>query len=275
MKITPVTLLVWGDFACFTRPELKVERVSYPIMTPSAARGILEAIYWEPQFYYLIREIAVVNHKVNGVEYGKGQWLSFRRNEVQSLISLASAKGWMKGTQTVSYIHAGGGAEDATQRNTLALQYVAYLITAEIHLSALGNTPKSNWQKFYDRFQSRASAGKCFHRPCLGCREFAADFEWYDEPERLQVADWLDEDLGWMLYDVFDPQQRREGFLWMREHVELPQGYKTQKWNKKVPYAGKVVMPDPVFFQARVRNGRMNCHPSEVQLLHNRQEEVS
>ena len=118
MKITPVTLLVWGDFACFTRPELKVERVSYPIMTPSAARGILEAIYWEPQFYYLIREIAVVNHKVNGVEYGKGQWLSFRRNEVQSLISLASAKGWMKGTQTVSYIHAGGGAEDATQRNT-------------------------------------------------------------------------------------------------------------------------------------------------------------
>ncbi len=103
-----ITLRVWGDFACFTRPEMKVERVSYPVMTPSAARGILEAVFWEPQMYYLIDSIRVVK---------RGQWISIRRNEVTRVISLDSAKTWMHSPEKTSPIQAGGGAEDGTQRN--------------------------------------------------------------------------------------------------------------------------------------------------------------
>lgn len=88
-----VTIRVWGDYACFTRPEMKVERVSYPIMTPSAARGVLEAIFWEPQMCYIIDQIAVVK---------KGRWFSFRRNEVSSVISIDSAKSWMRETCAIA-----------------------------------------------------------------------------------------------------------------------------------------------------------------------------
>lgn len=276
MSEKPVSLLVWGDLACFTRPELKVERVSYPLMTPSAARGVLEAIYWEPQLYYLVREIAVVEHYSNGVNYGKGKWLSFRRNEVQSLLSMTSAKSWMNGRKDVSYIQAGGGGDDATQRNTLALQHVAYLITADLCISSLGQTPKSNWQKFYDRFKARASGGKCFHRPYLGCREFAADFEWCDDPSALTYAAWPEDDLGWMLYDVFDPGERTEGFLWSNGEEELPENCKIKKMKKsRLPYAGKAVQPNPVFFRAQIHDGRMKCHPGEVEMLRSRREEAA
>ena len=85
-----VSIRVWGDFACFTRPEMKVERVSYPIMTPSAARGVLEAIFWEPQMYYLIHQIAVIRHTTGGREYGKGRWVSFRRNEVTQTVKMST-----------------------------------------------------------------------------------------------------------------------------------------------------------------------------------------
>lgn len=274
MSEKQVHLLVWGDFACFTRPELKVERVSYPLMTPSAARGVLEAVYWEPQFYYLVDSIKVVRHSVGGVEYGKGKWLSLRRNEVQSLLSLSAAKKWMNGTAPVSYIHAGGGAADATQRNTLALQHVAYLISATIRLSGLGDTPRSNLTKCYEHFQRRASSGKCFHRPCLGCREFAADFEWVDDPSSLDPADWPDEELGWMLYDVFDPEDRKDGFIWVHDEVELPQGMKTKK-HKQTPYAGKKADPSPVYFYADIRDATLNCRLDEIQLLRARREEAS
>ena len=125
-----ITLRVWGDFACFTRPEMKVERVSYPVMTPSAARGILEAVFWEPQMYYLIDAIRVVK---------RGQWISIRRNEVTRVISLDSAKTWMHSPEKTSPIQAGGGAEDGTQRNMLALQDVEYLITAEVRLTPLSS----------------------------------------------------------------------------------------------------------------------------------------
>ncbi len=121
-----VTVRAWGDFACFTRPEMKVERVSHPIMTPSAARGILEAIFWEPQMCYLIDQIAVIK---------KGHWLSFRRNEVSSVVSIKEAKSWMQGTKPVKFIEAGAGAAGSEQRNMLALADVEYLITAEVCLT--------------------------------------------------------------------------------------------------------------------------------------------
>ncbi len=115
MKENLINIRVWGDFACFTRPEMKVERVSYPLMTPSAARGILEAIFWKPEMFYLIDAIRVVK---------KGVWSSFRRNEVTKRISLQQAKSAMQGTGEISTVEAGGGAQDATQRYMLALRDV-------------------------------------------------------------------------------------------------------------------------------------------------------
>src|SRR4051794_31547853 len=102
-----VSLRVWGDFACFTRPEMKAERVGYPIASPSAARGILEAIYWEPQMHYLIDSIGVIR---------RGSWFSFRRNEVKKVASMQEAARAMDGGLPMAPIRAGGGAEDATQR---------------------------------------------------------------------------------------------------------------------------------------------------------------
>ena len=104
-----ISVRVWGDFACMTRPELKAERVSYPVLTPSAARGILEAIFFEPQMFYIIHEIGVVR---------RGRWFSFRRNEVSKVVSLRDAARAMDepGTGKLAPIQAGGGAPDATQR---------------------------------------------------------------------------------------------------------------------------------------------------------------
>ena len=120
MKNNHVHLRVWGDWACFTRPEMKVERVSYPVMTPSAARGILEAVFWEPQVCYCVAAIRIVR---------RGRWASIRRNEVQSVISLRNVGQWMAQPEKVSPIEAGGGAPDGTQRNMLALQEVEYIIS--------------------------------------------------------------------------------------------------------------------------------------------------
>jgi len=229
-----VTIRVWGDYACFTRPEMKVERVSYPIMTPSAARGVLEAIFWEPEMCYLIDRIAVLK---------KGHWLSVRRNEVSAVISMDSAKSWMRGKTFVKFIEAGGGAADAAQRNMLALADVDYLITAEIRLTKRAETPKDNLGKYLDEVRKRASRGKCFHRPALGCREFAADFDWVDPGaiEAIPLASWEQEDLGLMLYDVFDHKDR-----------ELS--------NNANPH----VRPGAVFFRAVVKNAVMDCHPDRI-----------
>ncbi len=229
-----VTIRVWGDYACFTRPEMKVERVSYPIMTPSAARGVLEAIFWEPQMCYIVDRIAVVK---------KGRWFSFRRNEVSAVISIDSAKSWMRGKTPVKFIEAGGGSSDAAQRNMLALADVEYLITAEVRLTKRAKPPGDNLGKYLDEIRKRASRGKCFHRPALGCREFSADFDWM-EPDAIQsckLANWPEEDLGLMLYDVFDP-----------EHREVA--------SDDDPH----VRPGAVFFRAAIANAVLDCHPDRV-----------
>ena len=227
-----VTSRVWGDYACFTRPEMKVERVSYPIITPSAARGVLEAIFWEPQMCYLIDRVAVVK---------KGRWFSFRRNEVTSVISIDSAKSWMRGKTPVRFIAAGGGAADAAQRNMLALAEVEYLITAEVRLTKRAKPPKANLGKYLSEVQRRARKGKCYHRPALGCREFAADFDWVDDASARALENWPHEDLGLMLYDVFDPQRREE-------------------CTDDEPHVG----PGSVFFHATVSDAVMECHPDRI-----------
>lgn len=273
-----VTVRVWGDFACFTRPEMKVERVSYPVMTPSAARGILEAIFWEPQMYYLIDAIRVVK---------RGHWFSFRRNEVINVISLDSAKTWMKAPEKVTPIQAGGGAPDGTQRNMLALEDVEYLITAEVRLTELGKR-KNNLPKYLEEIRRRAQSGKCYHRPALGVREFAADFEWEEDAQAALerrtaelASDWrsYEEALGLMLYDVFAVHERAEGFRWLSpEEIAVLQEQR-QAENKKLSaaarrgatkasqshYEGRLVKPEATFFHASVRASKLDCHPERVQ----------
>lgn len=269
-----VTVRVWGDRACFTRPEMKVERVSYAVMTPSAARGILEAIFWEPQICYLIDAIRIVK---------RGRWFSFRRNEVIGVIGLDSAKTWMKAPEKVSLIRAGGGAPDGTQRNMLALEGVEYIITAEVRLTGIGRDEPNGLQKYLHEIKRRASSGKCFHRPALGVREFAADFEWEDDAQaalerrtaELQ-QDWrgYQEELGLMLYDVFDVSARQQGFRWLREEeieaLRLSRETNRKKLSgaeRKAPltrYEGKPVKPEAAFFHATVKESKLDCHPGRV-----------
>lgn len=180
-EYSPVTVRVSGDLACFTRPELKVERVTYPVMTPSAARGILEAVMWKPEMTWVVRAI----HVLRPIRY-----LSFVRNEVGSVASRVSAGSWEK---------SGGGysaADDRQQRHTLALKDVAYVIEADVVVrEGLQDEPA----KYRDQFRRRVSKGRCFHMPYLGCREFAATFEDVRPDERPLD---LTIDLGPMLREV-------------------------------------------------------------------------
>jgi CRISPR-associated protein Cas5d len=276
-----ITLRVWGDFACFTRPEMKVERVSYPMMTPSAARGILEAVFWEPQMYYLIDSIRVVK---------RGQWISIRRNEVTRVISLDSAKTWMHSPDKTSPIQAGGGAEDGTQRNMLALQDVEYLITAEVRLTPLAQPPRDNLAKYLREIEGRARAGKCFHRPGLGMREFAADFDWEPDADAAlarratelgRPIPQANEPLGLMLYDLFDHRARAAGFRWLTPDEEARQaadfdqtitdvkkGEQTKRRKEfvssRLRSTSAAIKPAPLFFNATLKNACLDCHPDRV-----------
>lgn len=259
MNDNRVSVRAWGDYACFTRPEMKVERVSYPVMTPSAARGILEAIFWEPQIYYLIDAIRIVR---------KGRWFSFRRNEVISVIG--GAQTWMKDPSKVSYIEAGGGAKDGTQRNMLALQDVEYLITAEVRLSELGKSSPHGLPKYLSEIQRRAQSGKCFHRPCLGVREFAADFEWVEDAQvALEQSNptWqsFSDEPGLMLYDVFDPNARGEGFKWLSDgEIEAIKSATGKKLKNPPRHNREPLKPKAVFFHAKIEQSTMQCHPEQV-----------
>lgn len=182
----PLEVKAWGKMACFTRPEAKAERVSYPVMTPSAARGVLEAIYWKPQFHYRIREIIVLSP----IRYA-----SLLRNEVSKKMSADSD---------------GISVTDARQqRHTLALrgagaEDVAYLIRADVVLNE-GVTEDA--AKFRDIFRRRVQRGERFQQPFFGCREFACDFAEPDGTER-PPAELRDKsggsalDLGLMLLDI-------------------------------------------------------------------------
>ncbi|HVC34000.1 MAG TPA: type I-C CRISPR-associated protein Cas5c [Chloroflexota bacterium] len=177
----PLAVKVWGPFACFTRPEMKVERVTYPVMTPSAARGVLEAIFWKPEVRWQVEEIWVLQPI---------RYFSILRNEVNNKASAHSARGWEKN---------GGGFyadEDRAQRHTLALRDVAYLIRAT---AALRPHATDDVAKYRDQFRRRVSAGQCFARPYLGCREFAANFA---EPDGAERPIDLTDGLGPMLFDM-------------------------------------------------------------------------
>lgn len=172
---------VWGDYACFTRPEMKVERVTYPVMTPSAARGILEAIFWKPEFSWRVQEIWVLKPI---------RYFSILRNEVNSRASVDAATSWQK---------TGGGFDasaDRAQRHTLALRDVAYVIRASVELKPGVNAHPA---KYEEQFRRRVAAGRSFLIPYLGCREFSASFGPCQQTEKpIDVT----EDLGRMLLDL-------------------------------------------------------------------------
>ena len=180
-----VKLKVWGDFACFTRPEMKVERVSYNVITPSAARGILEAIYWKPEIKWIIERIRVLKPVI---------FTNIRRNEVSCKIPAGNVKQAMKEGKGALGIFV----EDwRQQRAAMVLRDVAYVIEARFELTDPSDT---NTGKHKDIFIRRASAGKCHYHPYLGCREFPASFELLDaDPPASELGD---QDLGWMLHDI-------------------------------------------------------------------------
>ncbi len=180
---------VWGDFASFTRPEAKVERVSYPVITPSAARNILDSILWKPEMRWVVTNIKLLKP----VKYG-----SIRRNELQSKIAPGSVKKWMADSSSFQPIAAGAGPDtDATPRNTLLLRDVAYVI--EAYPKVFDTSGDNTAQKYTAMLMRRAEKGQSYQQPSLGCREFAASFEPADGTEPAVP---VTEDLGRMLYDI-------------------------------------------------------------------------
>ncbi|MFF2722128.1 type I-C CRISPR-associated protein Cas5c [Streptomyces sp. NPDC058011] len=197
---------VWGEAACFTRPELKTERVSYQVMTPSAARGVLEAIFWRPQFRYVVRKIEVLRPVT---------WLRVRRNEVKSVITAQDVKKLQTDRR-----HRYDVERDRDQRSTLALRDVRYRIHAQIVVSpeALAGSekyPPVSEEKYREQLRRRVERGACFSQPFLGCREFTASFGKAD-PRQRRVP--FDEELGVMLHSIeYGP--RGERYRWFRASV--------------------------------------------------------
>lgn len=190
---------VWGDYACFTRPEMKVERVSYDVITPSAARAVFEAIFWKPAIQWKVKKIEVLNPI---------RWISVRRNEVAKLMSPQSKQIFIE--------------EDRQQKAGLFLREVAYRLYAEMEFISPKNrkfngTPDElkdqeeetilrsteNPGKYNAMFERRAKKGQCFNQPYLGCREFSCNFKLIESPEKEEKRS-IEEtrDLGFMLYDM-------------------------------------------------------------------------
>lgn len=205
------TIEVWGDLACFTRPEMKVERFSYPIITPSAARGIFDAIYWEgirddhgirPYFHWQVELIEMLTMP---------RYIALRRNEVKDKVpSDRTIKAWMEGREQPEPLWADGGKDDLgtdqkgrTQRQTMALKNVRYRLTARI-IPKPQFAAQEQLNKFDNMFVRRAKHGKCFQQPFFGCSEFPAFFEYVQLGASSAQPAPFDQHIGWMLYDVFD-----------------------------------------------------------------------
>lgn len=217
---------VWGDYACFTRPEMKVERVSYDVMTPSAARGILEAILWKPSIKWRIIRIDVIKPI---------RWTTVRRNEVGRLVS------------SPTQAHLDGAnrsplgfdiADHRQQRAGLILRDVHYVIHAYFDFLPYSKADGTSGQdeseaKYAAMFGRRARKGQCFHRPYLGCREFACYFRLLDESATLPAPIQENRDLGWMLYDM-DFSNKDD--------------------------------PNPLFFRASLRSGSVNTDRRTIEV---------
>jgi len=188
MTDTSIALRVWGEYALFTRPEMKVERVSYDVITPSAARGVLEAIYWKPQIRWVVDRLHVLKPI---------RTMNIRRNEVANKISTSGLKKIMQSGsgRLGTYVD-----EDRQQRASIVLRNVEYVIEAHFEILDPSEHPK----KHYEIVKRRAEKGQHFHQPYLGCREFPCDYEWLARDEIPRCPDVLvgEKDLGYMLHDI-------------------------------------------------------------------------
>ncbi|MBR7029906.1 MAG: type I-C CRISPR-associated protein Cas5 [Prevotella sp.] len=199
-------LEVWGPIACFTRPELKVERVSYDVITPSAARAIFEAIFWKPAIHWQVTKIEVLNPI---------KWTSIRRNEVGATAS-----------KNPIFIE-----DKRQQKNSLMLRDVRYRIHAKLEFIPLRERknqsnaeehPDENPAKYYAMFERRATKGQCFNQPYLGTRECSASFKLVDpEKEALDAPISENRDLGIMLYDMdFETDLKNPPAMFYRAKME-------------------------------------------------------
>ena len=206
-------LEVWGDWACFTRPELKVERVSYDVITPSAARAIFEAIFWKPAIHWQVTKIEMLNPI---------KWTTIRRNEVGAVASKSSI-----------FIE-----DKRQQKNSLLLKDVHYRIWAKLKFipqwkrketknPLIDNEEQEllrkdeNPMKYYQMFERRASQGQCFTQPYLGCREFAANWKYIDNMKQLAPPLAEDRDFGIMLYDMdFERNLKKPDAIFYRARME-------------------------------------------------------
>lgn len=205
-----ITVRVRGEYALFTRPEMKVERVSYEVITPSAARGIIEAVYWKPAIRWVIDKI----HVLNEIEF-----TNVRRNEVSS-----------KASEGKPYISA---TDDRQQRAAMVLRNVDYIIEAHFDPVDAKWGERDSVEGHYNIILRRLREGQHFHAPCLGTREFPARVELIEEGQPLPKSDLGNRDLGWMLHDLdfsnprdiqpkFFKAEMREGVLDLR-NVEVRQ----------------------------------------------------
>lgn len=227
-------LEVWGDYACFTRPEMKVERVSYDVMTPSAARAIFEAVLWKPAIAWHVKKIEVLEPI---------RWISVRRNEVGK-IAVGPTQAQLEGRDGEAI---GIYIEDSRQQRAgLFLRDVRYRIHARFEFippekrksnraasteywadaeeEQVSVRSDENEAKYAAMFERRARKGQCFHRPYLGCREFACDFSLVDDPTQGVPAIDATSELGWMLYDMdfTDPCDPKPSFFRARlEHGSI------------------------------------------------------
>lgn len=195
----PLCLEVRGDYACFTRPEMKVERVSYDLITPSAARAVFEAILWKPGIRWRMRRIEVL---------APVRWISVRRNEVGAVASTRNAHAAMNDGHGTLALYV---EDERQQRAGLFLRDVAYRLYADLQMAS--DEARANPGKYLAMFSRRAQAGQCVNQPYLGCREFAARFRllelqddgnggWRPAGDEPPTLDTWSSDLGWMLYDL-------------------------------------------------------------------------
>ena len=208
-----VKVEVWGDYACFSRPELKTERVSYDVMTPSAARGLLEGIYWHPGMRWVIDKIYVLNpirlEKQKTKDTPGIKMTSIKRNEVKSKVLASSVRTVMTGGGGELYLNT---ASERNQRSSLILQDVHYVIEAHFEMTDKA-APGDNPGKFQDIIKRRLQKGQCFHQPYFGCREFPAHFREWEGGSIATIP--MMKDLGYMLFGMSysDPENIRPQFF--------------------------------------------------------------
>lgn len=186
-----IKMEVWGDYALFSRPELRVERVSYDVMTPSAARGLLEAVFWKPAIRYSIDQIHVLNPIC---------FTSLKRNEVTDKVKAGIVNSVMQHPEGAPALYL-NTKETIAQRSSVVLQDVHYIVEAHFTLTDKAGE-KDSEEKFYAMLCRRLRQGQCYHQPYFGCREFPAKFRLYDEKELPPLLQTGRRDLGLMLHDM-------------------------------------------------------------------------